>query len=492
MRTGATTRGRGPRRGGFTLVELLVVIFIILIVSAAALPVVLPALNARQASEAARLLQGAIVGAQDAAVHANAPRGIRLMPDPAFPIERYPDTDPNNPGGIRVDKILASNRIIPLEAAPDYSEGRLTPYRFMADKANAGLVPLRGGGSKTITMGTVTAVVPAALVVEEALYDTNGFRNNPTSWYWNVRVGDKIRIGKSGWLYTITGPMVIGPAQGNPEMFVNAGVPGANFGPPGTDSPLDHGMEQLALANMPPTIFLPDPSENDWGRREFLYLVNGHDDDGDGFIDNGFDGIDNNLNGAIDENAEWETERWVGGVASAIEAEGFPRSLPYTIIRRPVPSSSARETLLPSDMVVDLTTWAEGSPERSRLPVDRYTGYVDIMFSPRGEVIPTTIYSTPASSGMTDAFYHFWLAERQDLYEPSGSSVPYLPITQGITSPSGLDAVLKGEQRILTLFTRTGQTLTNSSATFVVPGTNNYDGPNRPFISAQQGARGGP
>lgn len=486
MRTGATTRGRGSRRGGFTLVELLVVIFIILIVSAAALPVVLPALNARQASEASRLLQGAIVGAQDAAVHANAPRGIRLMPDPAFPIERYPSTDPilARRGVVKTDKILASNRIVPLESAPDYSEGRLTPYRFPADKA--GLVPALDGGG-TMPVGSL-GNVSRALVVEEALFDANGHRNPPTSWFWNVRVGDKIRIGKSGWLYTVTGPMVIGPEGGNPELFVNVGAPGV------AASPVTVGMEKVAFDSG--TIFLPNttpPTEPAWDSREFLYLVNGHDDDGDGFIDNGFDGIDNDLVNGVDDVDEWETERWVGGVASAIEAEGFPRSLPYTIVRRPVPSSSARETLLPSDMVIDLTTWAAGSPERSRLPVDRYTGYVDIMFSPRGEVIPTTIYSTPASSGMTDAFYHFWLAERQDLYEPSTADYPpYLPLTPGLVS--GATNTIKGERRLLTLFTRTGQTLTNANPNFDAvntPNTTAYQ-PSRPFISAQQGARGGP
>jgi len=482
MRSGAIKRGLG-RRGGFTLVELLVVIFIILIVSAAALPVVLPALNNRQLSEGARLLQGAIVGAQDAAVHANAPRGIRLMPDPTFPLE------PRLPSGeLDPTRILASNRIVPLEAAPDYSEGRLTPYRSSADMTAVGLDPRTMPGGGGVTMDGLGNVVPApALVIEEALYDKNGVRNNPTSWFWNVRVGDKIRIGKSGWLYTVTGPMVLGPADGNVELFVNVGVPG-------TPSPLAQGMETLAY----PTGNTPWGGTTPWGQREFLFLVNGRDDNGNGLVDEGFDGIDNDLDSAYDEPDEWEAERWVGGVASATGSNEFSLSLPYTIVRRPVPSPSARETALPADVVVDMTTWASSfGSERSRLPVDRYTGYVDIMFSPRGEVIPTTIYSTPASSPMTDAFYHFWLAERQDLHDPiipssdsdTPSSPPFLPITQGLVA--GATNALKGEQRIVTLFTRTGQVVTNSSATFLDPVSGNYGGPNRPFISAQQGARGG-
>ena len=73
-----------PARAGFTLIELLVVITIILIVSAVALPTVLPALAHRQVSEAARILQAALAGARDAAIRDNAPSGIRLLPDPAF------------------------------------------------------------------------------------------------------------------------------------------------------------------------------------------------------------------------------------------------------------------------------------------------------------------------------------------------------------------------------------------------------------------------
>ena len=60
------------------------VILIILLVSAVALPTVLPALTHRQVSEAARILQGGLVGARDTAINNNAPAGIRLLPDPVL------------------------------------------------------------------------------------------------------------------------------------------------------------------------------------------------------------------------------------------------------------------------------------------------------------------------------------------------------------------------------------------------------------------------
>ena len=110
-----------PRRTplGFTLVELLVVIFIILLVSAVTLPTVLPALQHRQVNEAARIFQAAIAGARDAAVRSNAPRGIRLMPDPTLTQPPIGNAAGAAPGSIS----LAYNRIVPIEAAPDYSQG---------------------------------------------------------------------------------------------------------------------------------------------------------------------------------------------------------------------------------------------------------------------------------------------------------------------------------------------------------------------------------
>jgi prepilin-type N-terminal cleavage/methylation domain-containing protein len=75
---------------GFTLVEMLVVMVIILIISALALPTVISALSHRQVSETARILHAALAGARDAAIRNNAPSGIRLLPDPVFHVVNAP------------------------------------------------------------------------------------------------------------------------------------------------------------------------------------------------------------------------------------------------------------------------------------------------------------------------------------------------------------------------------------------------------------------
>ncbi len=45
---------------------------------------------------------------------------------------------------------------------------------------------------------------------------------------------------------------------------------------------------------------------------EYLLLVNGKDDDNNGYVDDGWDGVDNNGNGQVDELEEWEIETWIG------------------------------------------------------------------------------------------------------------------------------------------------------------------------------------
>ena len=265
-------------RRGFTLIELLVVMVIILIVAVIAIPMVIPALSHRQVSEGARILQGALVGARDQALKDNSPSGIRLLPDPAFPLIYLPNgqLDPNQP--------LAASRIIPIAPAPDYNEGTIRQWQGPLPPEVA-TIPYHGPG--TPANPNPTWGQTGALMVYEAVVGSNGEIQNPTTWYWNIRIGDRIQINKAGPWYTIVGPMIVGPSQGNSELFVNVGQAGAK-------SPL------------------PDP-DGSVGFPEFLLLVNGRDDNGNGWKDEGFDGIDNDAKNGVDDIGEWiDSEKWGG------------------------------------------------------------------------------------------------------------------------------------------------------------------------------------
>jgi prepilin-type N-terminal cleavage/methylation domain-containing protein len=494
-----SARARRLASRGFTLIELLVVILIILLVSAVTLPVVLPALSHRQVSEAARQLQGALVGARDAALHSGTPSGIRLLPDPAFPLIYQANglLDPTQP--------LAANRIIPIESAPEYSEGLVSIVTFPQGPFNIPYPAINGGGFYPVANNVLmngTTIVGSVLMIKEqvAFTSPNGQPglNEPTSWFWNIRVGDKLQINDAGLWYTVVGPMIVTPQQGNSELFVNVG-------PPGSPSPLSELQAGFPV------------------QPEFLFLVNGLDDNKNGWVDEGYDGVDNNLsfeqaNGGpflTDDLLEWEAEAW----PTAIVANPPVNSL-YTIQRRPAPVANSREISLPSNVVIDMTMLLGSSlqanpaggqaqlwqfAERSQFPngvINPYTGYVDILLNPNGSVVPTTIYSAPSSFGMSGAFFHFWLAERSDLTAPSQSvnQQPYLPIGNirqelvVANNPYPSRLLLQGEYRIVSLFTRTGQVTSNDNVQFDNP-LNPVNGqvynPGYPFLATEQGTIAG-
>ena len=190
--------GRHKERGGFTLIELLVVITIILVVSAVALPTVLPALSHRQVSEAARILQAVLAGARDAAIRDNNPSGIRLLPDPNFS---------GLTNGVLDNRLpLAYNRIVPIGPAPEYSEGfaeilnpglqaDLVPTIFPVTTGLIYPVPNTIGGSTTGLTYPYSTLAPAAtpglarsnvlMVVEGSNLPRRTARlSNPsTSWF---------------------------------------------------------------------------------------------------------------------------------------------------------------------------------------------------------------------------------------------------------------------------------------------------------------------
>ena len=305
------------RRPGFTLVELLVVILIILLVSAVTLPSIISAISHRQVSEAARVLQAALVGARDSAIHNNAISGIRLLPDPTINgINANGLLDPTLP--------LAMNRIVPLEAAPDYDEGKISIIKDLVSPfAVAPVYPY-----PSVPNPLTPSLSMSVLMVEECPVDTtnpNTFTpNEPTSWFWNIRIGDKIRISNAGQYYTVIGPMT----QANPELFVNDAPVGS---PPGTPT-------QLVRTYTNPN----NTSQTVTAHVEYLFLVNGQDDDNDGFVDNGWDGVDNDQDGNIDivpnvptSYNEWtESEKWLGSLASGLQpVNAIVTSLPVAHAR---------------------------------------------------------------------------------------------------------------------------------------------------------------
>jgi prepilin-type N-terminal cleavage/methylation domain-containing protein len=104
-------------RRGFTLVELLVVIAIVLLLISITVLVVPAAVEGQRASQGAVLLQGWLVQAQQRALLDQAPRGLRLFPDPNNPnfltraqfIERPDDfTGPGSYNNPNLDSQISS------------------------------------------------------------------------------------------------------------------------------------------------------------------------------------------------------------------------------------------------------------------------------------------------------------------------------------------------------------------------------------------------
>jgi prepilin-type N-terminal cleavage/methylation domain-containing protein len=535
MRPGRPTPA--THRAAFTLVELLVVLAIIGLVAVATLPVVLGSMQQGAINEAARQLHGELAQARDRAIQANAPRGFRLIPDAYDP----------------TIGILTYSHLQAIEPAPDYTDGRLhdlsnavlttgnaEPFRPVQP-----LPPAPGFSQLTHFFEFAPGDFryddraingPLCQIPYSYAYAPTGFRfrtwsvvaeskysnvsgvvlpNDPTSWYWNIRQGEKIRIENAGGLHTIAGPiqpLLVASQVVNPERFVNFGQPTAYQSYPGN------------------AVY------------EFLIVLDGIDNDGDGFtdeqfdginndgdfypaghplagrpvIDPGFNGIDDNLDGQIDEPLEMFLHFNPDGSViynpffSEYEPEGpltsSQTALRYTINRRPVPTPNSREIALPTGVVIDATTFDSRPPfvpERSRVPVDPYTLFVDILVAPDGKAVQMAANANPAPP-MEFAFYHFWLADADGVNAPfdaaqlqqMGNYRFRLPMPAGTTGdpqinpmtytqdvyPPGLPT-LRGNRRLLSVNTKTGQIATTSVETFA---TNN---PSRPFQDAQAGSK---
>jgi hypothetical protein len=297
--------------------------------------------------------------------------GVRLLIDPEWTQARLAD------GTIDRTQPHAYARTVPLVEAEPYRSGLASIH---ADGWPAGFTPL-----------------PGRLVLEQSPFDADGRPCEPTTWFWLVRVGDVVTV--RGREYTVCGPTLVPFGPDNPDGCVNWGLPGA------VASPLDRGA----------------------GPMEWLYLTDRADDDGDGFTDEGWDGLDNDLDGATDEADEWEQEAWANIPAGGVEAE------PYRIDRRPIEADVrsggdvADKSKTPSPIVVD--------GRRSAFPVNSYTGSVDVAFDDSGAAWSPTIYGRPASPPLNATRLSFWVCGRADVTAEPDAGRPAKVV--GLHLPTG-------------------------------------------------------
>ena len=217
-------RSRTSTYRGFTLVEVLVVIIMILIVSVLALPTIISGMSHRQVGESARILQALLAGAPSA-IRDNAPSGIRLLPDPQF------NGIDASTGLLDSSQILAANRVIPI--APSRAYGGIGEYRAVPTTLNFPYPGDKGGNYP------INVAVGSVLVLEESKSTTSWpTRRFPTHRPHGSGTfpGDKLQINNAGPWYTVVGPMTQLAALGNSELFVNVGAPG-------TQSPLAHLLQ---------------------------------------------------------------------------------------------------------------------------------------------------------------------------------------------------------------------------------------------------------
>ena len=374
-----TTPRTAPR--GFTLVELLVVIAIIGLISAVALPVVLPALNERRVSEAARLLQAVLPAP------ATPPSG----PTPPGASASCPTRSCPRRHDAAASGVLASNRIIAIEPAPTTPKGWsiARPRRPAPVSANS-----RSRQSPRSQDRRVSGRRPSnhPQQPDHLVLEHPPGRQDPVQRLRAVLHDRRADDGR---------PPVTTPARSTNSERLHQQRP----------AQLRHGRRQDCRR-------IP----RSWSTARTTTATAGSTRPSTGSTTTATASSTRATTGSTTTATASSTSRPSSSSADRRAASTSPRSSSarsprdrrptnptYTIFRRPVVSPGARETTLPAGVVIDLTTWNAPTvdwqrptrptlqPERSRLPVDPYSDYVDIMIAPSGQVV------TPGRGGSAAA-----------------------------------------------------------------------------------------
>ncbi len=193
-RSTATSGAEANRRAGFTLVEMMVVMTILLILATIAVLFVPRVLEQEKAVSGARMLVGWLEMAKAQALRDQAPRGVRLVL-----------SDPNNPVAVSQVQFIQqpSDYIVQAPPAPQGSPPNLIPVRRMTIE-----VPPNG------TYFLARLETPQGYSGPPLPGFTGGFQNTGDSTNYPVQPGDYLEICGGGSLYKIIQPM---PPVTNPN-----------------------------------------------------------------------------------------------------------------------------------------------------------------------------------------------------------------------------------------------------------------------------------
>ena len=190
LTSGARGELVGRSRRGFTLVELLVVVFILLLVSAVSIPIVAPALQGRHVREASRQINSYFAVARDTALRNGRPVGVS--------IERFVSKDDqgNAVGLISDMSVLLQQVEVPEDYSGDSTSSKMTieyivftPKDDPADREEPGPSP---PGFTTAPL----AKAPLTLIRVVSM-------NSEVGWSNLIRIGDQIQLNYQKRLYEI-------------------------------------------------------------------------------------------------------------------------------------------------------------------------------------------------------------------------------------------------------------------------------------------------